>query len=82
MSRKSITVWERARTEHGRYEFNHIESGWSRLAAPCRGYTDEQVASWMNYSWRKTFAFLEDGHVKVSDAQDYILRAAENGGFA
>jgi len=79
MDVQRVTVWERAKTKYGHYEHNHIENGWSRLAAPVRGYTDKQVADWMNYSWRKTFAFLIDGHVCVSEAQDYILRAAENG---
>ena len=72
--RQKITIWERSKTKYGHYEFNHIQDGWSCYRAPFFGQTEKQINEWTNYYWRKTFAFLIDGHVRISEAQDALMR--------
>jgi hypothetical protein len=54
-----ITVWKRL-DQHGRWEHNHIESGWVE-GTPLVKF--ESQAGWANGKWKHEHKYLKDGVV-------------------
>ena len=57
---KKITVWQRLL--HGRWQHNHIASGWGVEAVPAAAF-ENQIRAWRGAVWRKGRAWLIGGKV-------------------
>jgi len=59
---EEVTIWKRLNHKKKKFEFNHIEEGWSGLEAPLPK-SENQAKNWKGATWKKNYGFLHDGKV-------------------